>query len=169
MTPRYLGVHLQVWVWDMDLAGKWGLRWRWAWSWTMGRWQYGMMYGVLHRQSVLGVGVWEYSGDGLRDGLWGHRQCGGAYGVSQWWNMFGVVIREYSGIGGQKLCPLTGSILAKFQCIGKSKVTYWHTQHMMTEARYIPVIQFTSLDFLTCFDLERRSSVGFLRANGPSR
>jgi hypothetical protein len=31
-----------------------------------------------------------------------------------------------------------GSILAEFQCIGKGKVTYRHTQHTMTEARYVP-------------------------------
>jgi hypothetical protein len=33
-----------------------------------------------------------------------------------------------------------GSILAEFQHIGKDKVTYRHTQHTMTEARYVPVI-----------------------------
>jgi len=33
-----------------------------------------------------------------------------------------------------------GSILAEFQRIGKAKVTYRHTQHTTTEARYIPVI-----------------------------
>ena len=51
----------------------------------------------------LGVGVREYSGDGL----WDHCRCGGTYGVSQWRNMFRVVIWEYSGDGGRKLCPLT--------------------------------------------------------------
>ena len=33
-----------------------------------------------------------------------------------------------------------GSILAEFQRIGKGKVTYRHTQHTTTEARYVPVI-----------------------------
>jgi hypothetical protein len=33
-----------------------------------------------------------------------------------------------------------GSILAEFQRIGKDKVTYRHTQHTTTEARYVPVI-----------------------------
>jgi hypothetical protein len=37
-----------------------------------------------------------------------------------------------------KLCD--GSILAEFQRIGKGKVTYRHTQHTMTEARYVPLI-----------------------------
>jgi hypothetical protein len=31
-----------------------------------------------------------------------------------------------------------GSILAEFQRIGKGKVTYSHTQHTTTEARYVP-------------------------------
>jgi hypothetical protein len=31
-----------------------------------------------------------------------------------------------------------GSILAEFQCIGKGKATYRHTQHTTTEARYVP-------------------------------
>ena len=38
-----------------------------------------------------------------------------------------------------------GSILAEFQCIGKGKVTYRHTQHTMTEARYIPLISVLDL------------------------
>ena len=38
-----------------------------------------------------------------------------------------------------------GSILAKFQHIGKSKVTYRHTQHTTTEARYIPLISVLDL------------------------
>jgi len=33
-----------------------------------------------------------------------------------------------------------GSILAEFQRIGKSQVTYHHTQHTKTEARYVPLI-----------------------------
>jgi hypothetical protein len=32
-----------------------------------------------------------------------------------------------------------GSILTEFQCIGKGKITYKHTQHTMAEARYIPL------------------------------
>jgi len=32
-----------------------------------------------------------------------------------------------------------GSILAEFERIGKAKVTYQHTQHTTTEARYVPV------------------------------
>jgi len=32
-----------------------------------------------------------------------------------------------------------GSILAEFERIGKGKVTYRHTQHTTTEARYVPV------------------------------
>ena len=33
-----------------------------------------------------------------------------------------------------------GSILVEFQHIGKGKVTYSHTQHTTTEARYVPLI-----------------------------
>lgn len=63
-----------------------------------------------------------------------------------------------------------GTILAEFQCIGKGKVTYHHTQHTMTEARYIPLI--SVLGKLASFDpscIELRPSVGFLRAGSPSR
>jgi hypothetical protein len=33
-----------------------------------------------------------------------------------------------------------GSILTEFQRIGKGKVTYRHTQHTTSEARYVPLI-----------------------------
>lgn len=38
-----------------------------------------------------------------------------------------------------------GSILAEFQRIGKGKVSYRHSQHTMTEARYVPLISFLDL------------------------
>ena len=38
-----------------------------------------------------------------------------------------------------------GSILAEFQRIGKGKVTYRHTQHTTTEARYVPLISVLNL------------------------
>jgi len=38
-----------------------------------------------------------------------------------------------------------GSILAEFQRIGKGKVTYRHTQHTTTEARYVPLISVLDL------------------------
>ena len=38
-----------------------------------------------------------------------------------------------------------GSILAEFQHISKGKVIYCHTQHMTTEARYIPLISVLDL------------------------
>lgn len=60
-----------------------------------------------------------------------------------------------------------GSILAEFERIGKGKVTYRHTQHTTTEARYVPVIHILVF-FKTCI-VERRSSVGFLRTNDPSK
>jgi hypothetical protein len=62
-----------------------------------------------------------------------------------------------------------GSILAELQHIGKGKVTYRHTQHTRTEARYAPVIHILGCTFLTCFNLELRSFVGFLKVNGHSR
>jgi hypothetical protein len=36
-----------------------------------------------------------------------------------------------------KMKPRDGSILAEFQRIGKGKVTYRHSQHTTTEARYV--------------------------------
>jgi len=38
-----------------------------------------------------------------------------------------------------------GSILAEFQRVGKGKVTYRHTQHTTTEARYVPLISVLEL------------------------
>jgi hypothetical protein len=32
-----------------------------------------------------------------------------------------------------------GSILTEFKRMGKGKITYWHTQHTKTEARYAPL------------------------------
>ena len=58
-----------------------------------------------------------------------------------------------------------GSILTKFQRIGKGKVTYKHTQHMTAEARYIP-FKFVIFLFWN-LDLGPRLSAGLVRANGP--
>ena len=74
-----------------------------------------MMYGVLHQQSVFGVGVQEYSGDGFGDGLWGRRWYGMMYGVLHRWSVLGVGAWEYSGDGGRKLCPLTDTIIVTKQ------------------------------------------------------
>ena len=38
-----------------------------------------------------------------------------------------------------------GSILTEFHCIGKSKVTYKHTQHTTAEARYVPLTSAVSI------------------------
>ena len=55
----------------------------------------------------LGVGIREYSGDGL----WDRRRCGGTYGVSLRRSMFGVDAQGFSGDNCRKLCPLTAAVM----------------------------------------------------------
>lgn len=61
-----------------------------------------------------------------------------------------------------------GTILAEFQRISKDKVTYRHTQHTTTEARYILFLNSLQVFFFICV-LEPRSSAGWLKVNGPSK
>ena len=60
-----------------------------------------------------------------------------------------------------------GTILAEFQRLSKDKVTYRHAQHTTSEARYI--LLKVSIDIKLMFVSEPKSSVGLLRANGPSK
>lgn len=60
-----------------------------------------------------------------------------------------------------------GTILAEFQCISKDKVTYRHTQHTKSEARYILLLLFHRFGYFMCI-VEPKLSVGSLRAKDHS-